>query len=221
MKDKLTVKDICKKYKTRDGYIDVLENLNFTLSKGESLSIVGESGAGKSTLLNILALLLKPDSGEIIFEGTNILELKDKSKFRLENIGYISQELLLIDEKTVYDNLKLPLIYKKNRPSKKEMDMLIEKSLDSIGMSGFKNKICENLSGGEKQRIILCRSLINNPKIVLADEPTGALDFLNKEMIMDFLLDYTKDDKYLIVTTHDDYLKERCIRNLNIEKIHD
>ena len=83
MKDKLTVKDICKKYKTRDGYIDVLENLNFTLSKGESLSIVGESGAGKSTLLNILALLLKPDSGEIIFEGTNILELRDKSKFRL------------------------------------------------------------------------------------------------------------------------------------------
>lgn len=221
MKDKLTVKDICKKYKTRDGYIDVLENLNFTLSKGESLSIVGESGAGKSTLLNILALLLKPDSGEIIFEGTNILQLRDKSKFRLENIGYISQELLLIDEKTVYDNLKLPLIYKKNGPSKKEMDMLIEKSLDFIGMSGFKNKIFENLSGGEKQRIILCRSLINNPKIVLADEPTGALDFLNKEMIMDFLLDYTKDDKYLIVTTHDDYLKERCIRNLNIEKIHD
>ena len=80
MKDKLTVKDICKKYKTRDGYIDVLENLNFTLSKGESLSIVGESGAGKSTLLNILALLLKPDSGEIIFEGTNILQLRDKSK---------------------------------------------------------------------------------------------------------------------------------------------
>ena len=187
----LELKNINKKFKNKI----IFKNLNIKFKKGLNL-IYGKSGSGKSTLLKIIALEEKVDSGFIFLNKKNVNECYKKSEFRNKNIGMIFQDYKLIDELSVIDNILVPTII--NKDKRKNLDSLVK----ILSIEEFKNNKVYKLSGGEQQRIAIARALINDPDIILADEPTGALDYENKEIIMNYLKKISKD-KIVIMVTHD------------------
>ena len=196
----IELKNICKTY---DGAHTVLDGISMTIDSGEFLMLIGKSGCGKSTLLNILGLLDDPTSGEYSFESRNLATLKEKEKalFRREKIGFIFQSFYLIEEFNVIDNVSHPLCYAGVKKS--ERYRIAREKLDLLGMADRATEKVTRLSGGEQQRVAIARALVNDPKVILADEPTGNLDTQNRDMVMDILQRLHKMGHTIIMVTHD------------------
>lgn len=200
----LVIENISMNYDETPNIVHALSNVNLILNKNELTIIEGPSGSGKTTLLNIIGGLLKPSSGKILVNNKNIIEMNDNEKayYRNKVIGFVFQSFYLEPNFTVYDNVEVPLIIA--GIPKNERRKMILSTLDSVGLLDKEKMIVSKLSGGEKQRVSIARAIVNNPEIILADEPTGNLDSKNGDMIMSLLKRISKEDKIVIVITHND-----------------
>lgn len=200
----LVIENISMNYDETPNIVHALSNVNLILNKNELTIIEGPSGSGKTTLLNIIGGLLKPSSGKILVNNKNIIEMNDNEKayYRNKVIGFVFQSFYLEPNFTVYDNVEVPLIIA--GIPKNERRKMILSTLDSVGLLDKEKMIASKLSGGEKQRVSIVRAIVNNPEIILADEPTGNLDSKNGDMIMSLLKRISKEDKIVIVITHND-----------------
>ena len=214
----LTCKNLNKSYSDGNNSIDILSNINLNISSGETVAITGASGSGKSTLLHILSTLDTADSGEINLDGHLISGLDDNklSKIRLTKIGFIYQFHHLIKELSVKENISLPLYIAKK--SNTDIEKIVNQVIDQVDMTKRKNFQLDKLSGGERQRVAIARSIVNNPKIIFADEPTGNLDKNNANNIFSLLNELVKNNKStLIMATHDLDIALKLDRNLKID----
>ena len=200
----LEVQNIKKIYRSRFGKneLEALKSINFTVEAGEYIAIMGESGSGKTTLLNILALLDKPTSGKVILMGKDLQEIKDSemAKFRRENLGFVFQDFNLLDNFTVKENILLPLVLSDEKISVMEEKLL--KIAKKLNVSDLLNKYPYEISGGQKQRTAVARALISDPKILLADEPTGALDSNSTRELLKVFKDLNQDGETILMVTH-------------------
>lgn len=200
------------------GTLQVLKNIDLTISKGEIVSIVGPSGAGKTTLLQIMGTLDKPDSGKVIFEGNDVTKYSDRklSDFRNKNIGFVFQFHQLLPEFTALENTMIPaLIGKKDRTqATKDANNILE----LMGLADRKFHKPSELSGGEKQRVAVARALINNPMIVFADEPSGSLDTENKDELHSLFFKLRDElNQTFVIVTHDTQLAELTDRTISMK----
>lgn len=196
----ISLKDVLKQYD--DGYVTALNHINLSLEKGSFVSIIGPSGSGKSTLLNMLGALDKPDSGEIIIDGINLCQEKDLSDFRRDEIGFVFQLHNLLPNLTVQENVEIPLVGTNLSESEKEKKVLTY--IEAVGLLDKKDNKPNKLSGGQRQRVAIARALVNDPSIILADEPTGSLDSKTGEMVLNILKNmHEKYNVTLIIVTHD------------------
>ena len=177
-----------------------LENINLEIKSGEFIAIIGESGSGKSTLLSILSTLLKPTSGDIVYENTNYKDIKNIDDFRKNNIGFIFQFHYLINYLSVKENINLA----NEKASKEEIFNLLK----LLGIQNLIDKYPNEISGGQRQRVAIARALINNPKIIFADEPTGNLDSKNSLNVFELFKTFANKGTTIIVATHDKSLAE-------------
>ncbi|MBN2015077.1 MAG: ABC transporter ATP-binding protein [Candidatus Altiarchaeota archaeon] len=195
-----------------------LRGLDLTLSEGECASIIGPSGSGKSTLLNLMSCLDTPTEGEVYIEGIDINSLNgfEKARLRREKLGFIFQQFNLIRGMTSYENIELPMRFKGLPP--KERKKRVTELLDLFGLEGKERNKPTELSGGEQQRVAIARALANNPKIILADEPTGNLDTKTGEKIMDLLLRLNQEEKKtLVIVTHDQRIAQQTCKVVEIQ----
>ncbi len=195
-----------------------LKNISFNIKEGEQVIIVGESGAGKSTLLNLIGLADLEFDGEyrLMDEDIRLLNSKQKVGIRNKTFGVIFQEYALIEDETVFNNVKIPLLYSSLK--KTEYKRRVQKVLSSVGLEEFLNKKVNELSGGQRQRVAIARALVNEPQIILADEPTGSLDDRITEQVMNIIYQYLNKNKILILITHD--LEKIKRKNQRIIKLH-
>ena len=200
----LEAKNIRKVYKTRFGgaSVEALKNVSFTVESGEYVAIMGESGSGKTTLLNIIAALDKPTEGTVILDGMDLTKVKDKNvaKFRRDNLGYVFQEFNLLDTFSLEDNIYLPLVLagKKHAEMKQGLDGIAQ----TLGISEILKKYPYEVSGGQKQRAAVARALITNPKMILADEPTGALDSKSSDELLALFKKVNQMGQTILMVTH-------------------
>lgn len=199
----ISISNLTKIY---DDKTKALDNVNLTINEN-FVSIVGKSGSGKSTLLNIIGGIDDPTSGEVIVDDLNISKLKsdELADYRNKYIGFIFQSFYLDDSYTVLENVTIPLII--NRIEKKKRIELGEEALKKLGIFELKDKLVTEISGGESQRVAIARTLVNNPKIILADEPTGNLDSVNGEIVMNILKEISKEKMVIMVTHNNEYTK--------------
>ena len=200
----LDVKDLKKTYTGRFGgnQVQALKGVTFTVEQGEYVAIMGESGSGKTTLLNILAALDKPTGGSVLLDQKNLSEIKDKqlASFRRENLGFVFQEFNLLDTFTLKDNILLPLVL--SGKSVTEMNERLEPIAKSLGITELLNKYPYEVSGGQKQRAAAARAIITNPKLILADEPTGALDSQSSSDLLRVFEKMNKSGQTILMVTH-------------------
>lgn len=201
----IELKNISKSYHLNNKYISVLSDLNVSFERGKFYAIMGHSGAGKSTLLNILGLLDTFDSGEYFFDGKNTKDLNEPI-FRNKRVGLIFQDFYLDNYLNAMENVMYPM-FVNNDIKTNEMKMKALAMLDKVGLNERLEHYPKELSGGEKQRVAIARALINNPDVILADEPTGNLDEENEEKIFNILKMLTKDNKCVIVVSHSNEVK--------------
>ena len=200
----LEVNGIKKIYKSRFGtnQVEALKNITFDVEKGEYIAIMGESGSGKTTLLNILAALDKPTAGTVMLEGQNLTGIKESAmaSFRRDNLGFVFQEFNLLDTFSVEDNIFLPLVLsgKKNE----EMVQRLKPIAQRLGIADLLKKFPYEISGGQKQRVAIARAIITEPRIILADEPTGALDSRSTDDILRIFADINKTGQTILMVTH-------------------
>lgn len=200
----LEVNNLKKIYTTRFGgnQVEALKNLNFSVEEGEYVAIMGESGSGKTTLLNILAALDKPTTGEVLLNGKNIVAIREKeiSAFRRDHLGFVFQDFNLLDNFSLKDNILLPLVLEAVKPENMEPRLMpIAKKL---GIAELLAKYPYEVSGGEKQRAAVARALITNPQLILADEPTGALDSKATDGLLDLFNEINSDGQTILMVTH-------------------
>ena len=213
----ITVKNIYKSYGNGNNVLSVLKKISFEIKEKDFVTIVGPSGIGKSTLLNIIGTLDKPDSGSIEFDGLDLSKLNDiqLSDLRLNMIGFVFQFHHLIPEFNVLDNVIMPNLIAEKKPNYS----MAKKLLDHVQIVDKLNSFPSQLSGGEKARVAVARALMNNPKIILADEPTGNLDAENAEKLIDLLLKVKEDFDYTIVlSTHNEKLSKLGNKKFEITK---
>lgn len=200
----LSVSGVQKVYTTRFGgnKVEALKNVSFEVQEGEYVAIMGESGSGKTTLLNILAALDKPTSGTAILDGRDLSKIKESqvASFRRDNLGFVFQEFNLLDTFSVEDNIYLPLVLAGKQPS--EMRQSLFPIAEKLGISGILKKYPYEISGGQKQRAAVARALITNPKLILADEPTGALDSRSTDELLRIFSDINKTGQTILMVTH-------------------
>ena len=201
----ITITKLSKVFRTEELETKALSEISLTINQGDFVSIMGPSGSGKSTLLNIIGLLDSASSGSYKLLDQEMVGLKEKQKSqaRKENIGFIFQNFNLIDELSVFDNIELPLIYS-NVPSA-ERKSRVNEMAKILGISHRLKHFPQQLSGGQQQRVAVARALINNPKIILADEPTGNLDSRNGNEVMELLTDLHASGSTILMVTHSDY----------------
>ena len=210
-----------KSFITPRGRIDVLKDFTFSINERSFVGITGKSGAGKSTLLSIISGLQKPDSGQLTINDTNLLSLNDKelSGFRNQNIGFISQEQSFLENFTVLDNVRLPAFLGKKKiddTSAKEITIRAEQLLDSLGIAHLAQNFPSTLSGGENHRVLIARALINNPQILLADEPTDSVDSERTEEIIRIFRSLADQGKIVILVSHDKEALKLCDKIVTI-----
>ncbi|RXJ77654.1 peptide ABC transporter ATP-binding protein [Arcobacter sp. F155] len=201
----ITLKNVCKKY-DRDF---ALKNVNLNIKKGSFVAITGESGSGKTTLLSILSTLLKPNSGEIVFEDTEYKEIKNIDRFRQENIGFVFQFHYLINYLNVKENILLA--------NEKASDKSIDKLLTTLEIQKLKNYYPNEISGGQRQRVAIARALINRPKVIFADEPTGNLDSKNSLNVFNLFKSLANNGVTIVVATHDKELAKLADITLEVK----
>ena len=201
----INIKDLTKIYRTEEVETTALNKLSLKVKQGEFVSIMGTSGCGKSTLLNIIGLLDMPNEGSYLFDGTGVAKFKEKERANLRkaNIGFVFQNFNLIDELTVYENVELPLIY--NKVPKQERKTRVIEILERIGIAHRAKHFPLQLSGGQQQRVAVARALVTNPKLILADEPTGNLDSKNGNEVMELLTELHSQGATIIMVTHSAY----------------
>jgi len=200
----IELNNIQKYYSIGKDKLHVLKSLSLSIEHGDFVMIMGKSGSGKTTLLNILGFLDKFDEGEYIFDGKNVTNLTEieRSHFRNKNIGFIFQQFHLINNLNICQNIELPLLYD-NRLDKKERLEKIKENLEMVGLLDKINQFPYELSGGQQQRVSIARALINDPQLIFADEPTGALDTNTSSEIMSILENLNNQGKTIIMVTHD------------------
>lgn len=201
----IKLNNIIKIYKTEEIETTALNELSLKVEKGEFVSIMGASGCGKSTLLNIIGLLDSPDEGSYLFDEEEVASFSEKQRAELRkaNIGFVFQNFNLIDELTVYENVELPLIY--NGIKSSERKSRVKEILERIGIAHRAKHYPLQLSGGQQQRVAVARALVTNPKLILADEPTGNLDSKSGNDVMELLSELHADGATIIMVTHSSY----------------
>lgn len=214
----IVLNGISKSYQASHGAppYQVLKDANLSIDKGEMVAIKGSSGAGKSTLLHIIGCLDKPTSGSYLLNGQDVsqLSLSKLAEIRNASFGFVMQHFALIEEDNALQNVATPLLFAKARRS--QMDARAMEQLRNVGMEQMANKRIATLSGGEKQRVAIARAMVNNPEIILADEPTGALDRANTEKIVQLFQQLNEKGKTIIIVTHDDFVAQSCRRIVTI-----
>lgn len=215
----LEVKDICKTYVIDKRQNNVLRNVEFVVNDGEMVAIMGPSGSGKSTLLYSVSGMDNPTSGTVIFDGTDITKLKDKdlAELRLNEMGFIFQQMYMMKNLTIRDNIVLPAIQsKKIKETRKEKMKRGEELMHKLGIIEVADNDINEVSGGQLQRAAICRSMINKPKLLFADEPTGALNRTAANEVMDELVKLNKEGTTIMMVTHDSKVAAKCSRILYI-----
>lgn len=207
----IEVNNITKIYGKKQNAFTALDNVNLKIADATSVAILGKSGSGKSTLMHVMSGLDRAQQGQIIVDGQDIMKLKEKEidRFRAEKIGFIFQSFFVSANETVASNVSLPLeVLGVGLGERKKR---IEAALEAVELSDKINEKAGNLSGGQKQRLAIARAIVNNPKIIFADEPTGNLDSVTSEKIENLLFSYNKDmGSTLIIVTHDEDLAKKC-----------
>lgn len=201
----IKINDLVKVYRTEEVETTALNKLSLEVQEGEFVSIMGASGCGKSTLLNIIGLLDAPDSGSYNFDGIEVANFNEKQRagLRKANIGFVFQNFNLIDELTVFENVELPLIY--NNVKSSERKRRVTEILERIGIAHRAKHYPLQLSGGQQQRVAVARALVTNPKLILADEPTGNLDSKSGNDVMELLTELHATGATIIMVTHSSY----------------
>ena len=212
----LNISNLNKSYIDNEEEIKVLSNFNLTLPDNKIVSLLGPSGSGKSTLLHLLALLDRSDSGEIIFDNVNLSKLTDNQQttYRRNEISIVYQNNNLISDLTALENVSIANICKTN--NKKNANLLAEKLLLDFGLKERMNHFPHQISGGEQQRVAIARAVINDPKLIFADEPTGNLDYKNSELILNFLSKLKKSNRLILIATHNRDLANRTDLRLTL-----
>lgn len=208
----IEIKDLHKSYKMGKNELHVLKGINFSVEDGEMVAIMGSSGSGKSTLLNIVGMLDLLDRGSYTLDGVPIVNLNETkaAKYRNKFLGFIFQSFNLINYKTALENVALPLYYQ--RVPKKERDVKALQYLTKVGLANWATHLPSELSGGQKQRVAIARALAAEPKVLLADEPTGALDSKTSYEVMQLLQEINDEGKTLLVVTHEEDIAKMCKR---------
>ena len=219
MKKMIEIKDLHKTYNYRkSNAFEALKGVSLDVEEGELLAIIGKSGAGKSTLMHIIGCIDDFESGTYMIDGVDISGMGERKKasVRNEKIGIVMQDFALVDDYTVRENVLIPVYFSKgsNRRNKKER---AHEVIKSVGMEEFAGKPVKKLSGGQKQRVAIARALINNPSLILADEPTGALDSATSDDIMSVFEELNRQGRTIIIITHDKEVAARCKRVIEIK----
>lgn len=212
----IQLNNIIKSYQNGDQELNVLKGIDLTVYEGEFLAIMGPSGSGKSTLMNIIGLLDRPTSGDYSLNGKQVEELKKKelARVRNEEIGFVFQQFFLLSKLSALQNVELPLIYAGVGASKRRQ--LAKQFLEKVELSERMKHLPSELSGGQKQRVAIARALVNNPSIILADEPTGALDTKTSIQIMDLLTELNREGKTIVMVTHEPEVADFATRKIII-----
>ena len=211
---KITINNVSKTFTHGKNDLQILNDISLTLSAGTMTALIGPSGIGKSTLLNIIGLLDRRYQGSIVIDDYDTIALSDKELAKLRNstIGFVLQEPLLIEKMSIKKNILLPTIYGVEKPKQELENRLIELT-QKVGIQNIINKHPSQISGGQKQRAVLARALINNPDIILADEPTGSLDEQNSEIVVDIFQQLVQQGKTILTVTHD-YAVANCHQHI-------
>lgn len=207
----LQVSNVEKYYGNRGNLTKAINNISFNVYEGEFVGIMGASGSGKTTLLNCISTIDKVTSGHILISGTDVTELRGEklNKFRREDLGFIFQDFNLLDTLTAYENIALALTIQGKKP--KEIDEKIKEVAKTLNITKILNKFPYQMSGGEKQRVASARAIVTNPKLILADEPTGALDSKSSRMLLEKLEDLNKTlNATILMVTHDAFTASYC-----------
>lgn len=212
----IKIHDLSKVYRTSDVETTALSHVNLEVEPGEFIAVMGPSGCGKSTLLNILGMLDSPDSGSYTFNGENVAGYSENrlAEIRKQNIGFIFQSFNLVDELTVAENVTLPLLYQ--RVPAKERAAQVQAVLERVGIAHRAGHRPQQLSGGQQQRVAVARAVVTNPKLIMADEPTGNLDSTNGEEVLDLLQQLNDDGTTIIMVTHDQSHSDHASRIVNM-----
>lgn len=207
----IEVKNVTKTYGKKQNAFRALKNVSLTIPDGASVAILGKSGSGKSTLMHAMSGLDRPEKGEVIIDGEDILQLKQRAvdRFRAEKIGFIFQSFFVQGNESVYNNVSLPLEIA--RVSRNKRKLRVMRALKAVELSDKVKSKARNLSGGQKQRLAIARAIVGEPKIIFADEPTGNLDSLTGAKVEELLFGYNRDKGVtLIIVTHDPELAAKC-----------
>lgn len=213
----IEIKDLHKSYSTGSNSLHVLKGIDFSVKEGELVSIMGSSGSGKSTLLNILGMLDEADLGSYTLDGVPIKNLNEKiaAQYRNKFLGFIFQSFNLINYKNAIDNVALPLYYQK--VSRKERDEKAMYYLEKVGLADWADHLPNQLSGGQKQRVAIARALASDPKVLLADEPTGALDTKTSYEVMELIQGINEEGRTILIVTHEPDIAEMTKRIVNLK----
>lgn len=210
----LEINDLCRTFRQGDTDIHAVDHVRFSMEKGEMAAIVGQSGSGKTTLLNLLGVIDKPTSGEVLLDGQNIHALSDKdsAKLRRQKIGYIYQDFKLLPILTAKENILLPATL----DGKKIPSSEVRELADRLGIGNRLNHLPSQMSGGQRQRVAIARALINHPSILLADEPTGNLDKASAQEILDLLFSLNREGHTILLVTHEESFADLCPRKITL-----
>nr|WP_321234357.1 ABC transporter ATP-binding protein [uncultured Psychroserpens sp.] len=213
----IQIKDLHKSYHMGSNSLHVLKGINFDVKEGELVSIMGSSGSGKSTLLNILGMLDEADQGQYILDNVPIKNLNEKiaAKYRNEFLGFIFQSFNLINYKSALDNVSMPLYYKGVK--RKERAEKAMHYLEKVGLADWSHHLPSELSGGQKQRVAIARALASDPKVLMADEPTGALDTKTSYEVMELIQGINEEGKTILVVTHEHDIAQMTKRIVNLK----
>ena len=214
----IKIKDLHKSYKMGSNSLHVLKGINFEVEEGELVAIMGSSGSGKSTLLNILGMLDLLDKGTYDLDGVPIKDLDETkaANYRNKFLGFVFQSFNLINYKTALENVTLPLYYQGFKRKEREEEAL--RYLDNVGLKEWATHLPSELSGGQKQRVAIARALVSKPKVLLADEPTGALDSKTSKEVMALIQKINKDGKTILIVTHEEDIAKMCSRIVRLKK---
>jgi len=213
----ISIKDLHKSYTTGSNSLHVLKGINFDVKEGELVSIMGSSGSGKSTLLNILGMLDEADEGSYTLDGVLIKNLNEKvaAQYRNRFLGFIFQSFNLINYKSALDNVAMPLYYQGSK--RKERNERAMHYLEKVGLADWHHHLPSELSGGQKQRVAIARALASEPKVLLADEPTGALDSVTSREVMELIQGINDEGKTILIVTHEDDIAHMTKRIVNLK----